>query len=86
MYVVFNFETDLEEFGSRVAPGVVVGLLEVNFVFRRILGYPFFKGGYAEIFGKSPLKVGPAGPLRIPGWNSGWVLSVTWGNVVACDQ
>ncbi|PRQ58398.1 hypothetical protein RchiOBHm_Chr1g0358901 [Rosa chinensis] len=34
------------------------------------------KEDYAEIFGKSPLKVGPAGPLRIPGWNSGWVLSI----------
>jgi hypothetical protein len=31
------------EFGSKAAPGVVVGLLEVNFVFRRVLGYPFLR-------------------------------------------
>ncbi|PRQ44418.1 hypothetical protein RchiOBHm_Chr3g0479051 [Rosa chinensis] len=60
-----------------VAPGVMVGLLEVNFGFLQDFGLSIYKGGYAEFFfGKSPLEVGPAWPLRVPGWNSGWVLSV----------
>ncbi|PRQ51444.1 hypothetical protein RchiOBHm_Chr2g0144501 [Rosa chinensis] len=37
------FEMGLVEFGSRVTPGVVAEFLEVNFVFRRILGYPFLR-------------------------------------------
>ncbi|PRQ59411.1 hypothetical protein RchiOBHm_Chr1g0369881 [Rosa chinensis] len=43
MFDVVSFDMGLVEFGSRVAPGVVVGLLEVNFGFRRILGYPFLR-------------------------------------------
>ena len=31
----------------------------------------YFWGGYAESFGIIFLKVGPAGPPRIPGWKFG---------------